>query len=75
MSGTVQFISDNFLDFKYSFVFEKCLQPKNAPPARGDGCGAVNTKCLSKSIKLVFDFAKFPHNKKTQCSFSSDIFL
>lgn len=36
--------------FRSLLHFEKCLQPKNAPLARGDGCAASNIKCLSLSI-------------------------
>jgi hypothetical protein len=32
-----QSIGLSWCDFKYSLVFEKCLHPKNAPLASGDG--------------------------------------
>ena len=38
-----------------SFVFEKCLHPKNPLSAEnGDGCGDINMKCFVVSIKGSF---------------------
>ncbi|MNH48212.1 hypothetical protein D3C79_1118690 [compost metagenome] len=43
---------------RISFVFEKCLQPKNPLYAEnGDGWAAVKIKCLFASIKAVLAFA------------------
>ena len=61
--------------FNNSLVLEKCLLPKKAPPDRGEGWAASNTKCLEVSIKFFFAFAKLPQSRKIIPSFSSDIFL
>lgn len=50
---------------KNSLVLEKCLQPKNLPPASGLGCAAFKTMCCGLFMSLSLACASFPHSKKT----------
>ena len=61
---------------KNSFVFEKCLQPKNPLYAdKGEGCTLSKTKCLLVSIKDFLLRALPPQRINTTFSFCSEISL
>ena len=62
-------------DSKILFVCEKCLQPKNAPRASGDGCAASRTWCLERSIRSLLLRAKLPHKRNTTPLQLSDMHL
>ena len=57
---------------RYSFALLKCLQPKKAPPAKGEGWAASSTRCFVVSIHSFLLLAKFPHNRKTKLFFCDD---
>ena len=67
------------LEFKNSFVLEKCLPPKNPVCAdKGEGCGLSNIRCLLLSINEFLDRAYAPHRRKTtsfKCVEMSSIIL
>jgi len=53
------------LSFKYLFVCEKTLHPKNLVALRGLGCAAFKTKCFLVSIDFPLFWANFPQRMKT----------
>ena len=62
------------INFKYSFVFVKCLdpnQPLHAPS--GEGCGAVNILCFDVFMNAVLLSANFHQSRKIIFSFLSEI--
>jgi hypothetical protein len=60
---------------RYSFAFEKHLQPKNLVAEKGEGCADFIILCFLESMSRSFLCANAPHNIKTQPLFLLDIIL